>query len=137
MKRFVESALGIRIVRQFISYFFVGGAAALVEWVIFWVCNAPFGLGIYISTVISFICATTANWLIARKTTFKKEAVSIKPSRDVIPIFVISGFGLGFNLLLMWLISGTLGIYPLLAKIVATGIVFFWNFSMRKIFIYK
>jgi len=137
MRLFVESILEKRVVRQFISYFFVGGTAALVEWFTFWVCNAPFGLGIYVSTIISFVCATTVNWLIARKTTFKKEAVHIKASKDVMPIFIISGVGLGLNLLLMWLISGTLGIYPLLAKIIATGIVFFWNFSMRKILVYR
>ena len=122
---------------QFISYFFVGLSAALVEWITFWLCNSRFGFNIYVATIIAFVCATVVNWSVARRTTFKESARFIKPTRDIMPVFVISGVGLILNLILMGLISDILGVYPLIAKIVATGIVFFWNFGARKILIYK
>jgi len=133
----LKSVLNRQFARQFISYFFVGLTAAFVEWGTFWLSNTPLRFGIYASTTISFFCATIANWVIARRTTFKDEAELIKPSRDFLPVFIVSGVGLGLNLLLMAFIVGNIAVYPLVAKIIATGIVFFWNFGSRKIFIYR
>jgi len=117
--------------------FFVGLSAAIIEWVAFWLSNVPLGFNIYTSTALSFFLATFANWVVARRTTFKSEAELIKPNRDFLSVFVVSGIGLGLNFLLMALIAGQVGVYPLLAKIMATGVVFFWNFGARKVFIYK
>ena len=97
----------------------------------------PLGLGIFVSTTIAFILATFVNWIIGRTTLFKKEARRKKIGADAAAIYLVSGVGLGLNLALMALFVNVIGIYPLLSKILATGIVFAWNFLSRRYFIYK
>ena len=122
---------------QFISYFFVGGFAAIVEWVTFWVTNTPLGQNIYISTGTAFFFATLANWILGRKITFKDVAKEKKPFGDAVAVFFVSGIALGINLSLMALFVDVLGMNPLFSKIIATGVAFLWNFSSRKFIIYR
>ena len=58
-------------IKQFISYFFVGGVAAIVEWVMFFIFANVLQINYFVSTVIAFIFSTTANWILGRITTFK------------------------------------------------------------------
>jgi len=41
------------------------------------------------------------------------------------------------NLAIMWIAVEQFGVQEMIAKIIATGIVFFWNFFVRKLLIYK
>ena len=122
---------------QFFSYLFIGGLAAIVEWVTFWVTNEPLGLNIYISTGIAFFLATLANWILGRKITFKDAAKSKKPAGDAVAVYIVSGIALGINLSLMALFVDVLGMNPMFSKIIATGIAFLWNFISRKFIIYR
>lgn len=124
-------------IKQFISYFFVGGIAALVEWATFFIFESIIGLGYLLATVISFAFATTVNWILGRHFTFKTEAKNNKKFIDALVVFLVSGVGLGFNMVLMYLFVGLLGLWPLFGKILSTGIVFLWNFAARKYIIYK
>ena len=56
-------------IKKFISYFFVGGMAAVVEWVSFYIFNKF--LNYTISTIIAFILATTFNYFLGKILTFK------------------------------------------------------------------
>jgi putative flippase GtrA len=108
-----------------------------VEWAVFWLCDELLGGNIYISTVAAFALATLANWALGRKTAFKKEAMGKRSGKDAAAVFFVSAIGLGLNLLLMKLLADIIGIYPLISKILATGIVFVWNFSSRKFIVYR
>jgi len=52
-------------------------------------------------------------------------------------IFFVSFIGLIVNQLILWQCIDFLTLDPLIAKISATGIVFFWNYSARNHFIFK
>jgi len=56
-------------------------------------------------------------------------------------VFLVSLIGLGFNMMLMWLFVDVLGLdsdaRKMASKIMATGIVFFWNYLSRKFLIYR
>ena len=129
-------------IKQFISYFFVGGVAAIVEWVMFFIFANVLQINYFVSTVIAFIFSTTANWILGRITTFKdNNTYKDKKAKEAFLVFVVSAIGLLFNLILMYLFvtvmgfDGSLG--KTLIKIAATGIVFIWNFLIRKLVIYK
>lgn len=129
-------------IKQFISYFFVGGVAAIVEWVMFFVFANVLNVHYFVSTVIAFIFSTTANWILGRITTFKDNtSYKDKKAKEAVLIFVVSAIGLVFNLILMYLFVTVFGfngkIGSTCSKIVATGIVFIWNFLIRKLVIYK
>ena len=119
--------------KKFISYFFVGGLAALVEWLTFFIFNSFSSY--FIATIIAFIVATTVNYFLGKKWTFKSYQ---KRKMDVVAVFVVSGIGLLLNLLFMYLLVEIIKIpYELLDKIIATGLVFIWNYLSRRIFIYN
>ena len=50
---------------------------------------------------------------------------------------VLSVIGLGINQLLMWIGVEILGIYYMISKIIATGIVMLYNFITRKVILEK
>lgn len=123
-------------IKQFISYFFVGGVAAIVEWVMFFIFANVLQINYFVSTVIAFIFSTTANWILGRITTFKDNK-----AKEAFLVFIVSAIGLLFNFILMYLFVTVMGfdssLGKTLSKIAATGIVFIWNFLIRKLVIYK
>ena len=127
-------------IKQFISYFFVGGVAAIVEWVMFFIFANVLQINYFVSTVIAFIFSTTANWILGRITTFKDNN-TYKDKKAKEAFLVVSAIGLLFNLILMYLFVTVMGfdssLGKTLSKIAATGIVFIWNFLIRKLVIYK
>ncbi len=119
--------------KQFISYFFVGGVSAIVEWISFFLCNLSFNYNL--STIVAFILATTFNYILGRKFTFKD---SNNGHKDMLAVFGVSFIGLLLNILFMNILLKGLNIsYEMVAKIISTGLVFMWNYLVRKIFIYK
>ena len=129
-------------IKQFISYFFVGGVAAIVEWVMFFIFTNVLQINYFVSTVIAFIFSTTANWILGRITTFKdNNTYKDKKAKEAFLVFIVSAIGLLFNLILMYLFVTVMGfdssLGKTLSKIAATGIVFIWNFLIRKLVIYK
>ena len=119
--------------RKFISYFFVGGLSAIVEWVAFGLFNIIFDYAL--ATAIAFFFSTTFNYFLGKKMTFKEYK---KSKTDVLSVFFVSGIGLFFNILLMYLFIDICHFkYQMIAKIMATGIVFMWNYISRRLFIYK
>lgn len=138
IKRFFE----IPIIRQFLSYFCVGGAAAIVEWVLFAVFANAIGINYIAATCLAFVFSTAANWILGRLWTFRdSKAYAGKKAKEIVLVFAASAVGLLFNMGLMYLFVSVMGLdtglLKTLSKIAATGIVFIWNFLIRKFAIYK
>ena len=120
-------------VKKFISYFFVGGAAALVEWISFAIIN--FFVNYNISTIVAFIFSTSFNYMLGKMITFRNDNHS---KNDFVLVFIVSGIGLIFNIIFMNILIEIIHIkYNIVAKVIATGLVFIWNYMSRRIFIYK
>ena len=83
----------------------------------------------------NIIISTFINWLAGRLLVFKKSNKSI--IAEIISIYLSSVIGLGLNLLIMYICVDILSVGDMLSKIIATGIVFFFNFLVRKLYIYK
>ena len=128
-------------IKQFLSYFGVGGVSALVEWGVFSFLEYCFDMPYLLAAVLAFIVSTTTNWFLGRTFTFKESSYSNQRTKELLLVFLVSAIGLGFNLLLMFIFVRLLGMNTNLlktaAKILATGIVFIWNFASRKIWIYR
>lgn len=123
--------------RQLCSYLVVGGTAALVEWLSFGISNEMLGIHYMIATVIAFIIATFVNWILGRVMTFRDSCKDRGIWKDLLSVYSVSVFGLGFNMILMFIFVQKILLYAMPAKILATGLVFIWNFMARKILIYK
>lgn len=130
------------IVRQLLSYFCVGGIAAIVEWVLFAFFANILNINYIIATCLAFVFSTTTNWFLGKKWTFKDSSTyKGKETQEVFLIFLVSGIGLLFNIGLMLFFVTILRMntatLKVLSKILATGIVFIWNFIIRKLVIYR
>ena len=128
--------------RQFLSYFGVGGVSAIVEWAVFSFLIYFFNTPYMFAAIFSFVVSTTTNWYLGKKFTFKEsKAYKGKTSKEVFLVFFVSAIGLGFNLILMYWFVDILGMasnmLKTVAKIVSTGIVFMWNYLSRKFWVYK
>lgn len=53
-------------------------------------------------------------------------------------MFALIGLvGLGLNELVLWLLTGLLGVFYLTSKIASVALVFTWNFAARKWFLFS
>lgn len=130
------------LIKQAVSYFFVGGISAIVEWMMFAVFLNLMGLHYLLSTCLAFIFSTTTNWYLGRCWTFKEnKKYADKRTQEILMIFIVSAIGLFFNILLMYLFVDVFKFntdcQKIVGKIAATGIVFVWNFLVRKFWVYK
>ena len=137
----MDKMLTSKGIKQFLSYFGVGGVSALVEWAVFSLLEYLLDMPYLLATILEFIFSTTTNWFLGRTFTFKESAYKDKKGKEIFLVFLVSAIGLGFNLLLMYLFVDVFGmntnLLKTIAKILSTGIVFIWNFLSRKLWIYR
>jgi putative flippase GtrA len=120
---------------QLIKYVGVGGTAALVEWASFAFLIGTAHIHYLAAVVISFILATSVNYLLSGRFVFVRGRHPAH--KELFLLYLVSAVGLVLNLLLMSLFVGLWSIPAMPAKIAATGIVFFWNFGARKMWVFE
>lgn len=121
--------------KDFLLYLIVGGLATLIEWLVFYILNGVFSVYYEIGTIIAYLISTFFNWLFGRIILFKKS--NKKLVVELLSIYGASLIGLGMNLLIMWVAVELFTINEMISKIVATVIVFLWNFLVREFVIYR
>lgn len=121
-------------IKQFMLYLIVGGGATVVEWLVFYLFDHCLAIHYMIATGLAFIFSTFANWFLGRLIMFKSSKSTWK---ELVQIYLVSIAGLLMNLVIMWIAITKLGFKNMFSKIAATGIVFLWNFIIRKMLIYR
>jgi putative flippase GtrA len=116
-------------------YLIVGALATVVEWGAFYVFDLIFGIHYTFSTALAFVLSTFANWLCGRLILFKKKTKNM--ATEIFKIYLISVTGLLMNIAIMYVAIEKVAVHDMVSKIIATGIVFIWNFLVRKLWIYK
>ena len=120
---------------QFFLYFIVGGLATIVEWGAFYLLSSIFKLHYATATSLAFILSTGANWLVGRLILFRDSKQNT--AKELVKIYMVSIIGLLMNITIMFITIEKIGIQRMNSKIIATGIVFIWNFVIRNLVIYK
>jgi len=121
-------------IKDFLLYLIVGGIATVTEWIIFFVLDKV-SFHYTLATIIAYILSTFVNWLAGRILVFKQNQQPI--FKEILEIYIASIVGLLMNLVIMWVAVDHLAFNEMLSKIVSTAIVFFYNFLVRKLLIYK
>jgi putative flippase GtrA len=132
---------------QFVRYMLVGGLATVADWVLLfgfeylivtlsdstWVQTAAK----YIAAVIGFTAGLVINFLLTRAFVFNgQEARAGNTAGEFAGHLVVGVIGLLLTEMFLWF-GDLLSIHFMLAKVVATVIVFFWNYLARKFIVYK
>ena len=130
---FIEPSSNVAV--QAFRAFFVGAIAFICDGVILWVLSLT-GLHYLICAVFGFNVGVTINFLISRKYVFNEKA-SINKFGEFIIYAVLSLIGLGLTALFMWLLTDLVGLYFMFSKCIAALLVFAWNFTVRKMILYR
>lgn len=121
---------------QMIKYGFVGGAAFIVDYGLLILFTEHFEIHYLISSSLAFCVSILVSYFGSIGWVFHNPDTGNK-FRDVAVFFLIGLAGLGLTNLVLWSLTDLAGLHYLVSKIVATIIVFFWNFFARKIFLDK
>ncbi len=120
---------------KIVKYLFVGGVAAIVDLSIFVIFAKILGYNYLIIGTISFVTATAVNYILSIKFVFK-SGTKHKRHKEIILVYIISGIGLLLNLTGLYLFISKLHIEMITSKIAVSFIVFFWNYFMRKYYVF-
>jgi putative flippase GtrA len=121
-------------IKDLFLYLVVGGVATIAEWAVFFVlirCSLHYAA----ATAIAYILSTFVNWVMGRLLVFKESKGSVL--KEILSIYLVSVVGLLLNVLIMWVAVDLLSLGEGISKIGATGMVFFFNFLVRKLLIYR
>jgi putative flippase GtrA len=118
------------------GYFFIGGTAAIVDWMIFAVLVFIININFLVAACISFFFSTYVNYVISIRRIFQSE-IKFKKNKEISLVFFVSGIGLIFNLAFLTIFVSYISLNIMLSKILATGLTFLWNFGSRKYYIFK
>ena len=86
----------------------------------------------YIANALGFLCAATSNFFLNRMWTF--AGTEGDTGTQYLRFLLISVIGLGINSLTVFILHGKIKWNFYLSKLLATGVVTFWNFFMNYLF---
>lgn len=115
--------------RQFLSFVVIGGGCTLIQYIILYGLTEFLGVAPVISSSIGYALSAILNYLLNRRLTFSSER---KHSESVPRFFAISVAGLIINAAIIYLFQTLGGVHYLIAQIISTIIVLFWNFSANR-----
>ena len=121
---------------QLLEYGIVGGIAFVADYGSLWCLTEYAHVHHLVSAALAFIIGLAVNYLLSIRWVFKERAYDNKWMEFA--IFAIIGvIGLGFNELIIYVVTDLMTLHYMLGKIVSTIIVFFWNFFARKIVLFR
>ena len=114
-------------------YAIVGGIATVAEWVIFYFADkylhyAP-------AVIVAYLLSTLVNWGAGRLLMFREKSMGL--AAEIGSIYLTAVGGLGLNLLIMWVLVSGIGLHDMVSKVIATGLVFLYNYFVRRKWIYR
>lgn len=117
---------------QFIKFCIVGGSGVFVDFGLTWFFKEVCHINKYVANSIGFICAATSNYLLNRIWTFESHDPEIV--WQYARFIGISVMGLLINNATIYLFNDRLKLNFYFSKLLAIGIVTFWNFFMNYFF---
>ena len=85
---------------------------------------------------LPFLLGLLTNYVLSIAWVFSKRNVG-SPWAEFAVFAVIGVVGLGMNELILWGLTGGLGLYYPVSKLVSTAVVFGWNFGARKLALFS
>src|SRR5262245_16730919 len=127
-----DATIGRRNVpAQLVWYLLVGGLSFLADLAVF---LAILDLGVVPAVVIGFAVGTLVNYALSRLLAFTGGRFDVPG--EIARLFVVALVGVALTVVSV-LVLTRLGLGPVAAKIVATVLVFAWNYLGRRIFVFR
>lgn len=120
---------------QFIRYGLVAAIAFVFDFGTYALLVRGFDMHSVLAATLGFSFGLIVNYLLSILWVFKERARSKQV--EMIAFFVIGIIGLILTDIIIWILAIEMHQDELLAKLIATAIVFFWNFGARKFLLFK
>ena len=121
---------------QLFRYLQVAFVAFAVDFGSLYVFTEYGGLHYLVSNALAFVLGVSTNYLLSIRWVFKSSALANRRSEAV--IFVAIGVaGLGLNEVFIWFFTEKISLHYMFSKIISTGMVFFFNFFVRKFLLFN
>ena len=122
-------------INKIIKYSIVGGIAFIVDFSIFYTAINFIEINYFVSGFYSFIAGVFVNYLLARRFVFYNHN-KVKKSTEFVGVYLISGIGLLIHQVTIYSLVEFINSDVYVSKILASAIVFLWNYNMRRKYLY-
>lgn len=127
------------LIGQFIRFALIGIFNTGIDYGIYYVLTRYVGwfdgpYGKEIAQSIAFIVAATNSYFMNKYITFKDKSKQV--GVQYLKFFAVSAIGFGLNLLFFTILL-RFGLFDIVAKVLTTGVVLFWNFLANKFWTFK
>lgn len=119
-----------------LCYLCIGGTAALFEWGLVYLFNSRWGCNYLLATAAAYLCSTVCHYIATNIWVFT-SGVRYSRGKEFSLVLLVSTLGLVYNVLLMRLFVGSLGLPVMGSKVGASALVTVWNYFSRKKWIYS
>jgi len=119
---------------SFMKFGITGLSGMALDFSVTWLLKEVFSVQKLLANGIGFTVAVISNYLINRVWTFQSKA---KMTRQFAGFATVSVIGLLLNTSIVYIFNHLLSLNFYLSKVIATGLVFIWNFSINYFFVFK
>jgi len=121
--------------RRIVRYFAAAVVGATVDFSLFALLIYGAGIHYLWAGVGSFMFSTLANYLVSVRLVFQ-SGTKFPRLMEVAVVYAVSATGLCWHQLILFLAIEYGGIHVMVAKVLATGLVFFWNYLVRRHYVF-
>ena len=118
-----------------IRFGITGASGMLIDFFLTWLFKDQFHINKFLANGIGFSAAVTSNYLINRAWTFK--STEARMGKQFAGFILVSLIGLLLNTFFIYLFNNLLLIPFYVSKVMAIGLVFFWNYGANFLIVFK
>ena len=118
---------------QFLRYFFVGGSSAVVDLLVFTVLVKHMEFHYILAAFVGYMMGLAWNHFLCIAWVFESKH---NRTKELAMVFVIAVGGLLWTWLILYLLIDVASMDEVIAKMISQILVLFWNFSMRKFYVF-
>lgn len=125
-------ALTMEVIKKFFRFAIVGVSGTLIDFGITYMSKEIFKTSKYLANALGFFIAASSNYYLNRIWTFGSHDANM--GTEYIRFFIVALIGLAINTGIIYIVHQRMKHNFYVGKVVATGIVLFWNFIGNAIF---
>lgn len=125
----------IYLTRTIIRYFVMASILVLLELLTFAIMNSIFGITYLIATPASMAISFVLNWYFSKVYVFRGSRHA--PHVEFSLVLISSLIGVGFQLIVTTICIDSFHLLPIVGKFFAIIVTFFWNYWVRKRYIFN
>ncbi|MDD3404114.1 MAG: GtrA family protein [Hespellia sp.] len=118
------------LIVKLVKFGITGGVATVIDFAVLYLLKSVMGVNVYIAVVAAYFVSLTFHYYISMKYVFvAREDLSM--TRKMVIFLITAVIGLGLNECIMWGCIEFAGMYYMVGKVLATGVVMVFNYLAR------